>query len=172
MPSHRLFLAFLPPRPVAEEIDWCRTCFGRCRTPVAIGRLHLTLLMLGDHEAAPRGLAAKVRETLLSGAPTACRIVFDTLVRGGRSTLLAPSEPLLGVAGFQRRLAQMLARASIAPPPQWRFSPHITLGYGQAQGATRPIDPISWTADELVLVHSLVGQTRHVALGRWPLARD
>lgn len=172
MPLHRLFLAFLPPRRVAEEIDWCRACSGPCGAPVATGRLHLTLLMLGDYSAPPRTLVARTRDALSAARLPACRILLDTLVRGRHSMLLAPSEKLRGLETFQRSLAGALARSLIAPPRWWRFSPHVTLGYRPAEGAGGPIDPISWTGDELVLIHSLLGRTRHILLDRWRLGRD
>ncbi len=33
----------------------------------------------------------------------------------------------------------------------------------------RPVWPVSWRADAFVLIHSLVGLTEHVELGRWAL---
>ena len=30
-------------------------------------------------------------------------------------------------------------------------------------------EPISWTVCEFVLVHSRLGKTEHIHLGRWPL---
>jgi 2'-5' RNA ligase len=33
----------------------------------------------------------------------------------------------------------------------------------------RAVEPIRWTVREFVLVHSLLGQTRHVPLARWSL---
>lgn len=35
--------------------------------------------------------------------------------------------------------------------------------------AEHAIEPIRWTAREFVLVHSLLGRSRHVPLGRWAL---
>jgi 2'-5' RNA ligase len=32
-----------------------------------------------------------------------------------------------------------------------------------------PIQPISWMVREFLLVLSLIGQKRHIHLGRWPL---
>jgi 2'-5' RNA ligase len=49
------------------------------------------------------------------------------------------------------------------------FTPHVTLLYDGMSVAEQPVDPISWTVGEFVLVHSLLGQTRHIILDRWPL---
>jgi 2'-5' RNA ligase len=35
--------------------------------------------------------------------------------------------------------------------------------------AGQPVEPIRWVVREFVLVHSLLGQTRHEVLGRWAL---
>lgn len=50
--------------------------------------------------------------------------------------------------------------------------PHLTLGYPAGQPFSRAIPPIEWTAADLVLIHSHLGQTRHDIVGRWPLAPE
>jgi 2'-5' RNA ligase len=50
-----------------------------------------------------------------------------------------------------------------------KFTPHITLLYDDKNVVETPIDPINCAADEVVLVHSLLGQTRHIPLGRWKM---
>ena len=49
------------------------------------------------------------------------------------------------------------------------FKPHVTLLYDDGHVPPQTSLPIGWTVDELVLIHSLVGQSRHIVLGRWPL---
>lgn len=49
------------------------------------------------------------------------------------------------------------------------FAPHVTMAYGE-RVPEFPVDPITWTVDEFVLIDSWVGQSKHVALGRWPLS--
>ena len=45
----------------------------------------------------------------------------------------------------------------------------MTLLRDVVEIAAQTIEPITWTAREFVLVHSLIGQTRHIPLGRWAL---
>jgi 2'-5' RNA ligase len=45
----------------------------------------------------------------------------------------------------------------------------MTLLYDDRSVAEQAVETIGWTAREFVLVHSLLGQTRHIPLGRWPL---
>ena len=49
------------------------------------------------------------------------------------------------------------------------FEPHVTLAYDTRLVPTEAVAPVAWTAREFVLVHSLLGQTRHIPLARWPL---
>ena len=46
----------------------------------------------------------------------------------------------------------------------------MTLLYGERAGASEPIEPISWRADRLFLIHSRLGEARHEVAGEWPLA--
>jgi 2'-5' RNA ligase len=34
------------------------------------------------------------------------------------------------------------------------------------------VEPVEWDVDEIVLIHSHLGQTRHDILARWPLAPE
>lgn len=46
------------------------------------------------------------------------------------------------------------------------FSPHVTLLYAERNVEELPIEPIGWTVNEFVLIHSMRG---HVHRARWPL---
>jgi RNA 2',3'-cyclic 3'-phosphodiesterase len=50
------------------------------------------------------------------------------------------------------------------------YTPHMTLLYDSAGVAEHAIEPVSWRATEFRLVHSLLGQTKHISLGSWPLS--
>ncbi len=45
----------------------------------------------------------------------------------------------------------------------------MTLGYRSGEPFSERVAPVSWTADEIVLIDSHVGRTRHEVLGRWRL---
>jgi len=49
------------------------------------------------------------------------------------------------------------------------FTPHVTLLYDGRVVTERLVEPIRWTVREFVLVRSLLGKTRHIVIGRWPL---
>jgi 2'-5' RNA ligase len=44
------------------------------------------------------------------------------------------------------------------------FAPHVTLLYGERAIDEYPVEPIRWTVNEFVLIHSLQG---HAHLARW-----
>jgi 2'-5' RNA ligase len=88
-----------------------------------------------------------------------------------RSALLQPSEPVIGLLTLQRALARSVLPPAVQRDAERSFSPHVTLFYGGPTGSTVPIDPISWTAEELVLIHSVHGKGVHNDLARWPLTR-
>jgi RNA 2',3'-cyclic 3'-phosphodiesterase len=48
-------------------------------------------------------------------------------------------------------------------------TPHVTLLYDKRVIDEQPIEPISWTVREFVLVRSLHGQSRHIDVARWQL---
>ena len=50
-----------------------------------------------------------------------------------------------------------------------KFNPHITLLYDRQGIPEKPIDPVSWRVDEIVLVCSEVGATKYDRLGSWKL---
>ncbi len=50
------------------------------------------------------------------------------------------------------------------------FKPHVTLLRDAVRAKPVKIAPISWRVQDFVLIHSLLGKTTHIHLGRWPLA--
>jgi 2'-5' RNA ligase len=95
-------------------------------------------------------------------------LTLDLLTGSERSLALCPSKKPSGLMLLQLQLQKALAFSGIRRPG-WRFSPHVTLLYRNGIPFSRPIAPISWWVDELVLVHSHVGLKRHDIAGRWPL---
>lgn len=71
--------------------------------------------------------------------------------------------------GFQRELGVAMKKVGLGQWVDSPFTPHVTMLYDEHEVAEQVVDAIGWTATEFVLVHSLLGQTRHVPLGRWPL---
>ena len=70
---------------------------------------------------------------------------------------------------FHAALAARLGESGLGRFAAESFEPHVTLAYDARMVTTEAVAPVVWTAHEFVLVHSLLGQTRHIPLGRWPL---
>lgn len=168
MPAvHDLYLFLALPVHVREAAADYRDLPDMVRSPVIDDRLHMTVGRIGRFAATPLAGIEWIGARLSDAVLPALRLYLDTLVQGRKSALLLPSEP---PEAFNRLQHTLLTRLG-ADPASWRaIRPHVTLGYGGFSGATRPIDPIGWTADRLLLVESLAGEGRHVVHASWPLA--
>jgi RNA 2',3'-cyclic 3'-phosphodiesterase len=69
---------------------------------------------------------------------------------------------------FERVVIQF-HREGIPYRKKSKFDPHMTLSYVDGSFPTEPIHPVAWMVKDLVLIHSLVGQTKYIELGRWKL---
>jgi 2'-5' RNA ligase len=166
---HRFFLAILPPPAEAARIGAVRDGLGPARSPVRDDRLHITLLIFDDLPFVPPYLAEVARQAMASVSAPALHLSFDRVVSSGRNTCLVPSEGLPALMALKEQFAAAVASVGLPPRRGWTFSPHITLLYDAAAPRTGAILPISWKAEDVVLIHSLVGLTRHIVLDRWPL---
>jgi len=163
---HRLFFALLPPPSSACEIERLSWKLGWGRR-VRTEHFHVTLVVTEDHEAPPIRLADRMMR--IAGELILPPFLMDQLASSKRSLALRPHDKLWRLLLLQRQLERALALSGIRRRVGWRFSPHLTLLYRQGPPLFCPVPPITWWADELVLVHSHVGLTRHEILGRWPL---
>ena len=98
-------------------------------------------------------------------------IAFDRLTsfsgKPGRLPLvLRGGDGVAGVTALQQALGGALAKAGLGAR---QSAPHLTLLYDARRIDEQPIDPVRWTVREFVLVHSLLGQTTYIPLGKWPL---
>ena len=64
-----------------------------------------------------------------------------------------------------------MMKAGLARQAEKTFTPHVTLFYDQHRIDEYAVEPVSWTIRDLVLVHSRLGETQHIPLGRFPLDR-
>jgi 2'-5' RNA ligase len=71
--------------------------------------------------------------------------------------------------GLHDALAAELKNAGLGGATKGDFQPHITLTYDKVRVKSFAIAPIAWTVRDFVLIHSQLGKTSHVHLGRWPL---
>lgn len=168
--AHRYFFAALPDPVSASRIHaWAERTLGP-EGMLDAKRLHVTLAITPDFSA-PR----PVEPLLRAGervAACAFDLVLDRLSIGTRSIALRPGHSQRAAIELHGAIADAMAIEGVEMRDDWRFNPHMTLAYRQSLPATRPVTDRGWGAGEFVLIHSLVGLTRHEVLGRWPLRPD
>lgn len=177
-----LFVAFVPDEPAIRRIVECRNRiadrYGPVGNLVRPELLHVTLVWMGDYEGElpPR----IVRET--SEACTAMAAGFGTfpiqLGQIGFYKTKPGSYPLIMKGGeggnpqlmeFQEALKKQLALRGTPCKDSKKFDPHLTLSRGSLE-VSEATDPVHWIAGEVVLLQSLLGESRYVTLGKWQLA--
>ncbi|WP_164707930.1 2'-5' RNA ligase family protein [Paraburkholderia phosphatilytica] len=175
-PTDRLLLMLMPPPEVAERVD---ALTARLRTQLGLKprrsreRLHVTLCPLGDYDGLPAPVVAAAGQAATEVAAAPFDVTFDrmTSFRGGQA------HPLVLLAGagndaivaLRRRLAESLRAAGVPFPSRSAITPHMTLLRSPRSLPETPVEPVSWTVRDVVLVHSLLGQSKYVELGRWAL---
>jgi 2'-5' RNA ligase len=170
--TDRLFFAVRPDQETAAKIAertmrW-RADHGLTGKPLKPEHLHVRLFHVGDDDTpAPAELIDALAERAAALTMPAFRVEFDRVMSiGGGAIVLGGDDRLIGLHILQQRLSDAL---DASPGPARRFEPHVTLLRDNRRIVEQPIEPISWTAREVVLVHSLMGQTIHRDVVRVPL---
>jgi 2'-5' RNA ligase len=167
---HRLFFALKPSAEAIREIAEERGRIGVAKRHVLDHRLHVTLWALDLPMSPTAGTIERLCAAAAKVRGPALRLVLQEAASNGKVTVLKPGEPMPVLKAFQQKLALAIADAGIWPNRGFRFDPHVTLAYEQEESFRRPVwCPIGWRSHEFVLIHSLVGLTEHVELGRWSL---
>ena len=177
--TDRLFFAIFPDTAAATRIarlaQHLRGEHELKGKPLETRRLHVTLHHLGDYPGLPREIVAAAAKAAATVAMPAFEVSFDRALSfsarpGNRPFVLCGSDGGGALAAMQCILGAALGKAGFAAgrakPP---YTPHVTLLYDDSLVAERPVESVAWTVSEFVLVHSLLGQSRHVPLARWPL---
>lgn len=146
-------------------------------------RLHITLHLLGDFPYLPENVVAYASQ--IAGHVAARQLVapfdlsVDRVMSFRRNVGASPFVAQIGAGKAQlvalwSALGEALQQSGFplrrTRPSQ--FTPHVTLMYGDPVTSVQPMTPISWTANEFVLVHSLLGRGQHVQLGHWPFSAN
>ena len=175
--TDRLFFALFPDATTAARIyalqQDLRVRHGLWGRPLAMDRLQVTLCHLGDYSGLPPAIVAKAREAAIELKASSFEITFDhALTFTGRPRnrpfVLRSKNGAASVEAFQRKLGAEMAMCGLGRFVR-PYTPHMTLLYDSAEVAEHAIEPVSWTVTGFRLVHSLLGQTRHITLGEWRL---
>lgn len=165
---HRLLALARPPATIARQM--AHSVEKEEGRHVFAEHLHVTLDHLGDFQDFPELTAACLAGFGATLAADPVQIILDRMVGSGRSVSLRPQHKNAALHALQREVARVPASVGCRLNTDYGFNPHLTLFYRDGQPFTRMIEPFTWTIDEVLLVHSLVGQTRHRVLGRWRLS--
>jgi 2'-5' RNA ligase len=170
-----VFLAVVPDTGTAariyrlgEALKRARKFGGKLTGP---GRLHVTLFFLGDIRSLSEHTFRAVCEAAAEIRMEPFEVSFDRSSSfrgkpGNHPFVLLGDNGLSRLRSFQRMLGASMMRSSLRHLANTDFNPHVTLLYDKRNVEAQPIEPISWTVSEFVLVHSMHG---HTHLARWPL---
>lgn len=175
-PTDRLMFLLYPDPATAERIAtqarWLKDELGLRGQPLLTERFHVTLHHLGDYAGVPRDVEARGREAgaALQAAPF--EVVFDRAASfvtrpGSNPFTLQGGAGVEALIAFQQALGETMRWARLKPDSA--FTPHVTLLYDGAVVPAQAIAPVRWTVDRFALVHSKLGQTRHIVLQSWSL---
>lgn len=143
--------------------------------PLAKERLHITLHDLGLHDGVPPGIVADACRAAANVTMPPFDVTFDHVLSFCRGAgkkpivLCGSGEGLMPLKAFRQTLGVELTKVGLGSWVKSGYTPHVTLLYDNLRVARETIDPIRWTVREFVLVHSIVGETKHIHLARWPL---
>jgi len=172
-PTDRLFFAVVPDAATAEDIAdrarRLRLSHGLTGKPLQKEHFHVTLFHVGDDVCDPSPeLVEVLTERAARVVMPSFRVAFDRAMsfRNG-ALVLSGDDGVIGLDVLQQRLSDALDGR---PRPARPFTPHVTLLRDGQRVDAHPIEPISWTVRDVVLVHSLLGRTTHRHLARLPLA--
>lgn len=175
-PTDRLFFALYPDGETALRLaalaSRLRLQLGLKGRPHDSQRFHVTLHHLGDFVGLPEPVRVAAEAAAAGLAWPKVELAFDQLLsftrkERNRPLVLTGGAGLDGVRALQRALGEALQGAGMKA--ERHFTPHLTLLYDDRAVPVQSVEPVRWTAGEFVLVDSLLGQSRHVPLARWPL---
>jgi 2'-5' RNA ligase len=160
-----LFYLMVKPPPVLTALI---TAMPGVR--VCADRLHITLARFGRLGELPIGMLPWLVRILAEIDAQPFRVVFDQIVGGKDTVLLAGSGRMVGTIQAQRLIVRALALKGVPVLGPRPFSPHLTIDYEPNGLGCGSILPISWQVREFLLIES--GGGSHRLHGRFPLRAE
>ena len=128
---------------------------------------HVTLLPFVDLRDGTGEFVFDLLARMRGFGPDAFHLAFDRIVERQCVTLRS-GKMLQGARRFQRTLIGHLRERGFeyfGKSPE----PHLTINYHRDGRGNEVIEPISWRVEEVLLIESVYGQSRHIEHGCWPL---
>jgi RNA 2',3'-cyclic 3'-phosphodiesterase len=186
LPTDRLFFAIRPDDSAAARIEALVTRLregaGLTARPISRDRLHITLFWLGDHFGLSQNFVDTLGVIASSVVAEPFDVEFDRVEyfprRAGKKPLVlrgaADAPGVAALSAFRQALVAPFGgqRGANGRPLAGRsasFTPHVTLLYDTLPVQRQMVPVIGWTVREFLLIRSVLGESRHEVLGRWPL---
>lgn len=178
LPLHGLFYAIFPDPMTAASLMrlacHLRAKHGLSGPPLAANRFHITLHHFGHYHDLRRDFVEMAGEAAAKIVTPPFRVTFDRVLSFSRITddrplVLRENSRATALKTFRQDLGIALTKTGLGRKVVRPFTPHVTLLYDQQDVVEQAVETIGWTVNEFALVHSLIGQTKHIVLGRWPL---
>lgn len=176
--KHRLFLALLPDadasRQISQVAQRLHAKLGLRGRLVPADHFHVTLHHLGDFHQLPEHIieAAGMAAMKATGSMRPFEVWFDRANSFANKPTQRPCVLLDGGGNAElREFQSTLVTAFGAGRGRHAFTPHLTLFYDDHIVVEEHVTPVKWRVNELVLVHSLLGEGRYEFLQRWPLIK-
>lgn len=165
-PFYRYFLGTQPDQPSSRILAVTAATAGQRRSPALF---HLTFCVIGERGERDPSQAARVEKAIAGRALSSIPIRLGRVRGGSEGAMVGTIGKQEGIQHFYRMLVSILEAHGIAP--LYRKSglrPHVTLGYEPCR--FDPFDiALEWSPQELLLIESEVGRSKHHVVGRWPL---
>jgi RNA 2',3'-cyclic 3'-phosphodiesterase len=174
----RIFFACLPDEATARRIqglaDTLKREHGLAGAPILPEHLHVTLFHLGDWAVLPHEIVALASRAAAEVRVPPFEVAFTRAESFRNATgvypfVLTGDKEAAAWRGLHTALGDQLRRAGLGGATQGEFKPHVTLLRDEKRVPPIKLEPVSWTVRDFVLVHSLLGRTTHIHLGRWAL---
>jgi 2'-5' RNA ligase len=173
-----LFFAFLlrgeNATPIVQLRERLRLEHGLKGQSIAANLLHISLHGIGAYHGAPRAKVETAKQAAARVSMPPFDIVFDRamsfgLKREGQPFVLRVCNDA-ALTSFYRLLGDAMKSGGFRGVTS-RFTPHMTLLYGDRIVRERAIEAIRWTVQDFVLVQSLPdrGHSKYIHLARWQL---
>jgi 2'-5' RNA ligase len=177
----RLFFALRPDADAAAHIhalaQQMREASQLRGRTLALERLHVTLIFLGQFASTEGGLSEVAAAAAKTVRAQPFELCFERMKSftspPGRTRRSLPlvllTEDAAPLRSLRERLALAIASTGSFPDAVPAITPHLTLLYDPKPVAEQPVPRVGWTVREFVLVRSLVGKSEHRVLARYAL---
>lgn len=173
--GNRLYFGLRPPADVERQVatigDGCKNVFslsGRLR----LTTLHVTILRVADYPDLPEHVIFAALQAGAAAESPPISISFDRIMRfpQAQAVVLCGEGGRKSLTKLHVQLGVAMHNAGLPHNISGTFKPHMTLLYDRKAVPETMLDcPVSWTAHELLLIHSVLGKTEHDIIDRWPL---